>query len=270
MKPGQQSLTGGMTFTSAEIYSFVGSYLWPFFRIAALVGVAPIFGARTVPLRIRLSLALALTVVIAPLLPAAPAIDPLTLEGVLVTVHQVLIGMAMGFALLLVFSAFIIGGQIFAMQMGLGFASLVDPQRGVQVPMVSQFYVLVVTLIFLSVNGHLVVIEVLSDSFKTLPIAPRGLTTTSWWLLAGWGQDMFAGAIRIALPAIVTLMVVNLSFGVMTRAAPQLNIFAVGFPISLTIGFVVIYVMLPTAIPQLHHLVDGIFLLIERMLAGGP
>jgi flagellar biosynthetic protein FliR len=242
--------------------------MWPFFRIAALVGVAPIFGARTVPMRIRLGLAVILTLVIAPLLPAAPAIDPLGPAGIMITVHQVLIGIAMGFALLMVFDAFIVGGQVFAMQMGLGFASLVDPQRGVQVPMVSQFYVLTATLVFLSLNGHLILIEVLAESFRTMPVAPSGLTSVGLWTLVGWGKQMFAGGVLIALPAIATLMIVNLGFGVMTRAAPQLNIFAVGFPISMTVGFAVMLVMLPTVVPQLEGLVDSVFLLLRQVLDG--
>ena len=258
-----------MHFTSAQISAAIGSYLWPFFRIAAVIAVAPIFGARTVPVRVRLGLALVLTMVVAPVLPPAPALDPLSAQGLLVTIQQVLIGSAMGFAILLVFSAFVLGGQVFAMQMGLGFASMVDPQRGVQVPMVSQFYVLFATLVFLSLNGHLILIQVVADSFRSMPVAPTGLTTVGIWTLVGWGKQMFAGAVLIALPAIATLMIVNLAFGVMTRAAPQLNIFAVGFPISMTVGFVVMMVMLPTAVPQLQHLVTSVFGMIQQVL-GGP
>jgi flagellar biosynthetic protein FliR len=258
-----------MNFTSAQISAAIGSYLWPFFRIAAVIAVAPIFGARTVPVRIRLGLALVLTLIVAPVLPPAPALDPISPLGLLVTVQQILIGSAMGFAILLVFSAFVLGGQVFAMQMGLGFASMVDPQRGVQVPMVSQFYVLFATLVFLSLNGHLILIQVVADSFRSMPVAPTGLTTIGLWTLVGWGKQMFAGAVLIALPAIATLMIVNLAFGVMTRAAPQLNIFAVGFPISMTVGFVVMMIMLPTAVPQLEHLVDNVFAMV-RQLVGGP
>lgn len=258
-----------MHFTSAQLSAAIGSYLWPFFRIAALIGVAPIFGARTVPVRIRLGLALVLTMIVAPVLPPAPALDPISPLGLMVTVQQVLIGSAMGFAIVLVFDAFVLGGQVFAMQMGLGFASMVDPQRGVQVPMVSQFYVLFATLVFLALNGHLILIQVLVDSFHTMPVAAQGLTAGGLWELVSWGKQMFAGAILVALPAIATLMIVNLAFGVMTRAAPQLNIFAVGFPLSLAVGFIVMMVMLPAAVPQLQNLVNDVFLMIRHMV-GGP
>lgn len=258
-----------MTISGADITAWLGTYLWPFFRIGALVGVAPLFGARTVPVRLRIGIALVLTAVIAPLLPSAPAIDPISALGVMVTVQQVLIGLAMGFSLLLVFGAFILGGQIFAMQMGLGFASMVDPQRGVQVPMVSQFYVLLVTLIFLALDGHLVVIQVLADSFRTMPVAPTGLDTTGLWTLVAWGGHMFSGAVLMALPAIATLMLVNLAFGVMMRAAPQLNIFAVGFPITMTAGFLVILVMLPGTPGKFTELLDAAFGLMRQLSTAG-
>lgn len=258
-----------MKFSSTELLQLLTHYLWPFFRIGATVAVAPIFGARTVPARLRLGLAVMLTIVIAPLLPPPPAIDPVSVQGMLVTTQQLLIGLAMGFAVLLIFGAFVLGGQIFAMQMGLGFAAMVDPQRGVQVPMVSQFYVLVATLIFLTMDGHLVLISVLVGSFETIPVGVQGLGPAGLWTLVSWVSDMFVGAILMALPAITTLMLVNIAFGVMMRAAPQLNIFAVGFPISLTLGFVIMLVMLPNVAPRLVALVGENFAMIGRMLAAG-
>ncbi len=258
-----------MTITSAEISGWVGSYLWPFFRIGALVGVAPIFGAHTVPVRVRIGLALALTLLVVPLLPPAPAIDALTGVGALVAFHQVAIGAAMGFALLLLFGAFVLGGEIFAMQMGLGFASLLDPQRGVQVPVVSQFYVLLATLVFLALDGHLVLLEVLVDSFRTIPVGPRGLAAASMYTLVGWAGHMFSGAVLIALPAITTLLVVNIAFGVMTRAAPQLNIFAVGFPVIMTAGFIAMWLTLPSVAAQLQTLAAAMFEFLRGLPAGG-
>ena len=258
-----------MTITSAEISGWVGSYLWPFFRIGALVGVAPIFGAHTVPVRARIGLALALTLLVVPLLPPAPAIDALIGLGALVAFHQVAIGAAMGFALLLVFGAFVLGGEIFAMQMGLGFASLLDPQRGVPVPVVSQFYVLLATLVFLALDGHLVLLEVLVDSFRTIPVGPRGLSPAGMHTLVNWAGHMFSGAVLIALPAITTLLVVNIAFGVMTRAAPQLNIFAVGFPVIMTAGFIAMWLTLPSVVAQLQSLAAAMFELLRGLLAGG-
>jgi flagellar biosynthetic protein FliR len=256
-----------MHFTGAEIAAWIGSFLWPLFRIAAMIVAMPIFGSILVPVRARLMLALAVTSVVAPVLPAAPQIDPISLEAVLIALQQIIIGVAMGFSIQLVFTAVTTGGQIIAMQMGLGFASMVDPQNGTQVPVLSQLYQLLVTLLFLGFNGHLVMFELVAESFTALPFAADGLARNGLWLLAGWGSQMFAGALWLALPAVASLLVVNIAFGVMARAAPQLNIFAIGFPVALMMGFVVILFTLPAVVPQFESLANDGFELIVRLLS---
>jgi flagellar biosynthetic protein FliR len=256
-----------MTFTSAELSAWIGAFIWPFARIGALVGIAPVLGSRIVPVRIRLGLALALTAVVAPLVPAPPALDALSAPGVLVMAQQVLIGLAMGFALRMTFGALDLAGQTIGQLMGLGFASMLDPQNGVQVPVVSQFYTLLALLLFLAFNGHLVLIEVLVASFHTLPVG-AALGPDGLWTLAGWAGQMFAGAVLIALPAIAALVVVNLALGVITRAAPQLNIFAVGFPATLLLGFVVMLVALPGFSGQWQLQLEGTFEALHRLLGG--
>ncbi len=244
-------------------------YLWPLFRVMALVAMAPVFGAQSVPVRIRVGFSVALTLVIAPVLPPVPVVDPLSSAGLMIVIHQVLIGLAMGFALKLVFGAFVLAGQLIGQSMGLGFASMVDPLNGVQVPVVSQFYQVLVTLIFLSLNGHLVLLEVLADSFRTLPVGPNGLAMSGVWDLVIWGGQMFSGAVLISLPAVTALLVANIAFGVMTRASPQLNIFAIGFPITLLLGVVVMLVTLPVISPQLNNLMSDVFALMQKLAAGG-
>jgi flagellar biosynthetic protein FliR len=258
-----------MNFTSAEIASWIGTGLWPFFRIGASLAVVPVIGTRLIPMRIRLLFALSVTLVIVPVIPPVPAVDPLSSDGMLVTVQQVLIGTAMGFSLHLIFSAFVHAGQIIGMQTGLGFASLVDPQNGVQVPILSQFYVVLASLVFLTLDGHLVVIEVLADSFRTMPISATGIAVTGLWDLASAASRMFAGALQIALPAVTALLLVNLAFGVMARAAPQLNVFSIGFPLSLILGFVVLLLTLPSLIPQSMELLNEGFALMRHFAAGG-
>jgi flagellar biosynthetic protein FliR len=212
--------------------------VWPFFRIAGAFMVAPVFGARLVPMRVRLALTVAATVVIAPLLPAGQPFE-LSFPTAAIVAQEVVIGLAMGFCLQMIFDALIVAGQTIAMGMGLGLATMIDPQRGIAVPVVSQFFVIMGFLIFLSLGGHLATVRLLADSFDLLPIG-NGLSRDGLWQLATWGSQMFAGAVRIALPAATALLVANIAFGVMSRAAPTLNLFAVGLPAGLLIGFLLL------------------------------
>jgi flagellar biosynthetic protein FliR len=258
-----------ITLNSPEIMSWLGNFLWPLFRIGALVSVAPVFGARSIPVRVKVLFSLVLTLVLMPILPASPSVDPLSAQAVLITVNQVLIGAAMGLALQLIFAMFVVGGQIIAFQMGLGFASMVDPNSGTQVPVIGQFYVILLTLLFFSLDGHLVFVDVLAGSFKTLPIGMDGLSRDGLWTLANWGSQMYAGAVQIALPAIASLLLINLTFGVVTRSAPQFNIFAVGFPITMVAGFFIILATLPTILPQVVKQFEAVFALMRYLATGG-
>jgi flagellar biosynthetic protein FliR len=246
-----------MEFSVAEITSALGSYLWPFFRIAAMVMVAPIFSSNFVSARARLLLALAVSMVIIPTIPTAmPVVEPLSATGLLIIAQQILIGACMGFMLQLLFNAFIVAGQIIAMQMGLGFASMVDPQNGVMVPVISQFYLIMVTLIFVSIDGHLILIQVMHESFTTMPVGPSGLEPTDFRDLAGQASWMYAAGVIIALPAIGSLMMVNLAFGILSRAAPQISPFSIGFPMTIILGFVIMMITLPLVAEHLVNLSD--------------
>lgn len=258
-----------MHFTTAEITAWIGSYLWPLFRIAAMVMVAPVTGAQSVPGRIRLLIALAITAVVAPVVPQHPPVDPFTWSALLVIVQQILIGVAIGFAMQLVFGVVITGGQIVATQMGLSFASMVDPQNGINVPVLSQFYLLMTTLLYLVFDSHLVLIQMLVDSFRVLPIGPDGLTREGFWAIAGWGTQVFAGAVWLSLPAVMSLLVVNIAFGVMSRAAPQLHIFSIGFPITVLMGYLVLLFVLPSVVSQFSSVTADGFDLVRRLLGGG-
>lgn len=257
-----------MKFTSADLTLWVAQYIWPFIRIAAFVGAAPIFGTRNVPARAKLIIAVSLTIMVVPILPKVQYVDPLSLAGAVITIHQVLVGLMLGFIVTLVFSALIIGGQSVAQLMGLGFASMMDPQNGVSVPVVGQFYTVLATIIFLILNGHLILIDTLVGSFKTIPIEHYSLLPEKLWEIVLWSKWMFVAALVIALPAITALLLVNVAFGVMTRASPQLNIFAVGFPITILLGFVAMLVTIPYFVPKLQELFDQTFHFMRHGIVG--
>ena len=234
-----------MDISAAEATAFVGTLLWPFMRISALFMAMPVLGTRLVPVRIRIIASMAITLLVFPLIPEVPAVEPLSLSGLLISVQQILIGIAMGFILQLVMGALLIAGEAISMGMGLGFATMIDPQNGVSVPVISQFFLILGTLLFLSLGGHLMLIQLLVSSFNSLPIAEVGITRESFWAIVSWGSTMFVGAVWLAVPALISILVLTLAMGVMTRAAPQLNIFSVGFPVTIFMGFIIIMLILP-------------------------
>ena len=230
-----------MNIAIGPILDTIGDFLWPFVRISAAVLVMPVLGGSFTPARVKILLALALTLVIAPVLPAAPPLDLLSVNGVAMLAREVLIGLAIGFVVQLVFDAIALGGQVISMTMGLGFAVFIDRQNGVNIPVLGQFFMMLGMLVFLSLDGHLAVIELLAESFRLLPLTGSGLSQNALGSLLQWSSQVFVVAAKIALPAVTALLIVNLSFGVMSRAAPTLNLFAIGFPVAMLLGFTVIF-----------------------------
>lgn len=242
-------------------------HLWPLFRIASFIMVVPIFGTQLVSGRIRLILSLLLTILVVPNLPPVPAIDPLSLAAAAISIQQVSIGVFMGFSVLMLFQLFVISGQIMAMQMGLGFAAMVDPTNGITVTVLSQFYLMLISLLFLGMNGHLVMFEALVESFHVMPIGSGFISADSWWLLAQRISWMFASGLMIALPAITALLIINMSLGVMTRAAPQMNIFSLGFGITVILGLVIYWITLAGFLPQFDLLSGQTFAFLRDTLS---
>jgi flagellar biosynthetic protein FliR len=239
--------------------------VWPFFRIAGVIMVAPVFGARLVPPRVRLTLAVAFTVVVSPLIPVTQPFE-LSLATGITVLQEVLIGVAIGFCLQMIFDALIIAGQTIAMSMGLGLATMVDPQRGISVPVVSQFFVILGLLIFLALGGHLATVRLIADSFTLLPVG-QAMGSDGAWTIASWGSQMFAGALRIALPAATALLIANIAFGVMSRAAPTLNLFAVGLPAGLLIGFLLLLLNIGHLSSLLGQFLESTLAMLTAMLA---
>jgi flagellar biosynthetic protein FliR len=235
--------------SNEQIGAWVGSFLLPLFRIAALLMFMPIIGTQLGSARIRLYLSLAICLAIMPTLPPMPVIDAINVQAFIWIAQEILIGVMLGFVLQLFFQVFAIAGQIVAMQMGLGFASMVDPANGISVPVIGQVFMILVTLLFLAMNAHLVVFEVLTESFFTLPIG-GGFLVENYWGIANKMSWVLGAALLVVLPAVTALLVVNLAFGVMTRAAPQLNIFSIGFPLTLVLGMVIVWIGMADILAQ--------------------
>ncbi|MCH9695711.1 MAG: flagellar biosynthetic protein FliR [Gammaproteobacteria bacterium] len=231
----------------------LGIYIWPFVRIGAFLMAMPLVGGSFVPLRVRLLLAVVLTIAIAPTVPATATQDVLSAAGLVTMIQEIGIGVVMGFLVQLVFDAIALGGQVIGMSMGLGFAVFLDRARGVSVPVLGQLFLMLGMLVFLSLDGHLAMILLLAKSFQAWPISQSGLTVPVISELLAWTTNLFVFALKIALPAITALLVVNLSFGVMSRAAPTLNLFAVGFPVAMLLGFAVIFLNMGVLVENISN-----------------
>lgn len=254
--------------SAIDIGSWVSHYLWPLFRIGGFFMVVPFIGNRLVPGRVRLLLAMLTTLLVAPVLPPLPAFEPLSLNTIITVLQQLLIGASLGFCIQMMFHVFVVAGQLMAMQMGLGFASMIDPTNGVAVAVVSQFYVLLVTMLFLAMNGHLVLIDIVVESFFSLPVSAQWLGGDYFWTIANWGSWLFTSGLLIALPAVTAILVVNFAFGVMTRAAPQLNIFSLGFPFTLVFGIFIIWASLSGFLPQYQLMSEQAFAMVRSLIQG--
>ncbi|MEM6985330.1 MAG: flagellar biosynthetic protein FliR [Pseudomonadota bacterium] len=257
-----------MDISSQQLGAWVGSFVWPFIRIGAMLLANPVFGSRSVPLRVRIVLAAALTVMVSPLVGLIAPIDPLSAQGLWITLNEILIGLAMGLALALVFSVFVMAGEQMANAMGLGFASMVDPLNGANVPIVSQFLQIIAFLLFFALSGHTLVIELMVSSFELMPVGQSVVSLAAVRALTAWASQMFVGAALLSIPVIAMLLLVYVALGVMTRAAPQMNIFSVGFPLTILSGFVTIMMVMPTLEGHFSSLMLQSLELVRTVLGG--
>lgn len=255
-----------MAFNVNELIQLISNNLWPMIRISGFVLTLPILSSAVTPKNVRVLFVIYLSMIVAPLHPEWPSLLSLTPFSFLNMVQEFFIGLLMGFIIQIVFQAFVLGGQVVAMQAGLGFATLIDPSSKASVPLVSQFYLMLVSLIFLGIDGHLIMIDYLIKSFTLKPIGGSQLGVSAIWELLMFTGWMFKGAIFLALTAIVSLLMVSLSFGIMMKAAPQINIFSVGFPITLMLGIGIVYVSLSSVLPNTRMIFKEALMILNGIL----
>ena len=244
-----------ITVTTADLNALIAAFIFPLARTLALLRAAPPFNNGSLPMRVRLILGLAITLAIVPGLEKLPVVEPASGAGLLIMAEQMLIGYAMGFSLRLVFSAVDLAGTVFSTQMGLGFATSYDPMSTSQTPVVSEMLGVLALLMFLGINGHLMVLSTLAQSFHALPI---GILpgTASWANLGNAVAIVFSAGLLLALPIIVALLITNTALGILGRVSPQLNIIVVGFPITIALGFGALYISLPHLTQPLMQLFE--------------
>jgi flagellar biosynthetic protein FliR len=241
-----------MTLLAAEIVERFYMFLWPMLRISALLVTAPLFSLDALTLPIRIMLALVVTLFVYPLI-QWPVIDPVTANGILQIVNQLFIGAMMGLMLQVAVGALTLAGQTISSSMGLSMATLIDPAVG-NVPVIAQFIVICSTLVFLGFGGHVIMLSMVLDSFRAVPIGANILGQVAFGKVVAWSSMIFLGGVLIALPVMVALLFINIGLGVITRAAPTLNIFSVGFPASIAAGFLVLIFAMDSIIGRIQWL----------------
>ena len=265
-----------LTLDAAEIGAQLGSLLWPLIRLSAFFMAVPVFGAQLVTPRVRIMLALLVALILMPVLPPMPQVDFVSGAAFVLVAQNILIGVGLAFVLQILMHIFVMAAQIMAMKMGLGFASMNDPANGVAVTVLSQFYLLMATLLFLAFNGHLVAIDVLVESFYVLPVGGPGLGSNALWTLAGWAGWMFAAAMLIApfagpamnaaLGAAELLETGIKVIDLIMPIAKGGNIFAIGFPMMLVLGLAIVWVSMAGVLPHFERLSEEALTTMRELL----
>ena len=252
--------------SSAQLNAWIAALMLPLARVMGMISAAPLYSNGAVPIRVRVAFGIGASMAILPALPAPPPIDPASGLGIAIFVQQILIGVAIGFIMRLVFAAVDLAGELIGLQMGLSFAIFFDPQTNAQTGVLAEFIGLLATLIFLALGGHLMMIEVMVRSFEWIPIRAEPIKAIGLAEVAGTGALLFAAGLLLALPLITALLITNIAMGVLTRAAPQINLFAVGFPITMSAGFIVLLLSLEAFGPVMRMFYDRGFEAIASML----
>ena len=258
-----------VTLDSSQLMLWVGQFFWPLVRLLALLSTAPIFSERAVSKKVKIGLAVMITWILAPQLPATQ-VTLFSVGGFWLLIQQILIGIALGLTMQFAFAAVRMAGELIGLQMGLSFATFFDPGSRLNMPVLARFLDMLAMLLFLTFNGHLWLISLLADSFHTLPIGGEPLNANAFLALAKAGGLIFLNGMRLALPLIILLLTINLALGLLNRVAPQLSVFAIGFPITLSIGILTIGILMPLLAPFCEHLFSEVFDLLSDILTELP
>lgn len=255
-----------LNISSAQLDAWLAMAAFPLARVLGLFAIAPVYASIGVPRRIRLLAAIAVTLALTSGMPEMPAVSPGSWAGMLILAKETLIGILLGFTLRIAFAAVDVAGELIGLQMGLSFAVFYDPQNAGQSPVLGQFLGILTTLTFLALNGHLLTLSVLAESFTLLPVAPAPVAAPGIWSVITWAAVLFTAGVMLALPVIAALLIANIAMGVLSRVAQQLNLFAVGFPVTIVAGFVVLTISLPYIGTAMARLFDQSFVVLHEVI----
>ena len=234
-----------VSFTEAQLLAWLTPVLWPFLRALALLSSLPVFSQRAVPMRVKIGLALFIALAAQPSLPPMPAVALDSPAAFVLVAQQLLVGLTLGFAVRLVFAAVELGGELIGLQMGLNFAGFFDPATASQGTASGRFFGTLVAFLFILANGHLAVIGALVRSFEVFAVGDEPFAFLRQTRPQHWGAEVFTLGLWIALPLVGMLLFVNLVLGVISRVAPQISVFSVGFPVTVSVGLIGMLLTLP-------------------------
>lgn len=254
---------------SDQWLQWLSMYFWPLLRVLALISTAPILSERSVPKRIKLGLGLIITFIIAPGLPANN-VTIFSADALWLALQQIMIGIALGFTMQFAFATIRMAGELIGLQMGLSFATFFDPASNLNMPVLARFMDLLALLLFLTFNGHLWLISMLVDTFHTLPIGGEPINTNAFMALTRAGGLIFINGLMLALPVITMLLTLNMALGLLNRMAPQLSVFSIGFPVTLSVGILLMATLMPLIAPFCEHLFSEIFNLLADIVSEMP
>lgn len=258
-----------INFDSSQLIFWVSQFFWPLARVLALIMTAPILSEKSISKRVKIGLGVMITYVLIPSLPATN-VTLFSVGGFWILIQQILIGVALGFTMQFAFAAIRTAGEVIGLQMGLSFATFFDPSSRLNMPVLARFLDLLAMLLFLSFNGHLWLISLVADSFHTLPIGGDPVNANAFMALTKAAGLIFLNGMRLALPLITLLLTINLALGLLNRVAPQLSVFAIGFPVTLSLGIVFISLMMPLLAPFCEHLFSEVFDLLSEIISEMP
>ncbi|MEI6270164.1 MAG: flagellar biosynthetic protein FliR [Methylococcaceae bacterium] len=244
-------------FTTLQLYHLIANFFWPFVRILAFLSSAPVFSNRSVPMTTKIGLGFAISLLIAPNIPPLIEHDPLSWSGLLILIQQLLIGISIGFSMQIIFAGIGLAGEMISMTMGLGFGAFFDPQSQGRSTSISQLMTAFAILLFIGCDFHLLFIESLANSFKTMPVSYSTINKFQYQELASLGSHIFSAGLQLSLPIVTILLIMNMALGILNKSAPQLNMFGIGFPLTLLTGFIMFKLMLP-------YLIGPILLLLHQ------
>lgn len=250
---------------SNQWLEWLNHYFWPLLRVLALIMTAPVLSERSIPKRVKIALGIMITVIIAPSLPVTH-ITIFSADGFWQALQQLLIGAALGFTMQFAFAAVRTAGELVGLQMGLSFATFFDPGSRLNMPVLARFLDILAILLFLTFNGHLWLISMLVDTFHTLPIGGVSINSQVFMTLTRSAGLIFINGLMLALPLITLLLTLNIALGMLNRMSPQLSVFVIGFPVTLSIGMLVFAAMMPLVAPFTEHLFSTIFDLLTNII----